>query len=150
MRSGTAGVAGCRGFDPALRVVGRKRHALVDTGGRLLLAAVSPASVHDSHGGTALLCASRRPRLFLTLCYADRAYAGPWVATPIAVTRVGNPPGQRGFAMQPRRWAVERSFAWVGRWRRLARDHEATPSSALAFFVLAHATILVRRLACPL
>lgn len=151
-RSGTVGVAGCRGFDPARRVVGRKRHALVDTGGRLLLAAVSPACLHDSHGGTALLRASRRPWPFLALCYADRAYAGPRVATatPITVTLVGNPPGQRGFAVQPRRWVVERSFAWAGRCRRLARDHEATPSSALAFFVLANAMILVRRLARPL
>jgi transposase len=60
-RSGGVGVAGCRGFDGAKRVVGRKRHALVDTDGRLLLAAVSPANLHDSHGGIALLRTSRRP-----------------------------------------------------------------------------------------
>ena len=68
-------------------------------------------------------------------------------ATPVAVSIVGSPPGQRGFAVQPRRWVVERTFAWAGRCRRLARDHEATPSSALAFFVLACAMVLVRRLA---
>ncbi len=55
--------------------------------------------------------------------------------------------GQTGFAMQPRRWVIERTFGWIARCRRLARDHEATPSSALAFFVLAAAMILVRRLA---
>jgi transposase len=61
VRSGGAGVAGRRGYDAAKRVVGRKRHALVDTDGRLLLAAVSPAGMHDSHGGVALLRTSRRP-----------------------------------------------------------------------------------------
>ncbi|MDT8296503.1 transposase, partial [Roseomonas mucosa] len=52
--------------------------------------------------------------------------------------------------VQPRRWVVERSFAWFGRCRRLARDHEATVGSAVAFFTLAAAMILVRRLAQPL
>ena len=148
-RSGGVGVAGRRGFDAAKRVVGRKRHALVDTDGRLLLAAVSPADLHDSHGGVALLRASRRPWPFLALCYADRAYAGPRVAkaTPVVVELVGSAPGQRGFAAQPRRWVIERTFAWIGRCRRLARDHEATPSSATAFLVLAAATVLLRRLA---
>jgi transposase len=79
-RSGGVGVAGVRGYDPARRVVGRKRHALVDTDGRLLVAAVSPASLHDSHGGIALLRASRQPWPFLLRCFADRAYAGPRVA----------------------------------------------------------------------
>ena len=151
-RSGGVGMAGVRGYDAGKRVTGRKRHALVDTDGKLLLAGVSPASLHDSHGGIALLQASRRPWPFLVLCFADRAYAGPRMATasPVAVTVVGKPPGQRGFAVQPRRWVVERSFAWFGRCRRLARDHEATISSAVAFLTLAAAMILVRRLAKPL
>ncbi len=72
-RSGGVGFAGRRGYDAAKRIVGRKRHALVDTDGRLLLAAVSPADLHDSHGGVALLQVSRRPWPFIALCYADRA-----------------------------------------------------------------------------
>ena len=150
-RSGGVGVAGARGHDTAKRVVGRKRHALVDTDGRPLLAAVSPASLHDSHGRIALLRTSRQPWPFLSLCYADRAYAGPRVAdaTPVTVRLVGSPPGQRGFAVQPRRWVIERTFEWTGRCRRLARDHEATPSSAVAFFTLAAAMVPVRRLARP-
>lgn len=148
-RSGGTGVAGRRGYDAAKRVVGRKRHVLVDTDGRLLLAAVSPADLHDSHGAVALLQASRRPWPFVALCYADRAYAGPRVAAaaPVRVEVVGPKPGQCGFAVQPRRWVVERTLSWAGRCRRLARDHEATPSSATAFLVLAAATILLRRLA---
>lgn len=148
-RSGSVGVAGQRGYDPARRVTGRKRHALVDTDGRLLGACVSPASLHDSHGGIALLRASREHWPDLKRCFADSAYAGPRVAgaTAIAVTVVRAEPGQKGFAVQPRRWVVERSFAHAGRCRRLARDHEATPASALGHFVLANAMLLVRRLA---
>ena len=144
-------MAGRRGFDAAKRVVGRKRHAMVDTDGRLLLAAVSPADLHDSRGGAALLRASRRPWPFVALCWADRAYAGPRVAgaAPVRVELVGPRAGQRGFAVRPRRWVIERTFAWAGRCRRLARDHEATPSSAVAFFVLAAAAVLLRRLARP-
>jgi hypothetical protein len=71
--------------------------ALVDTDGRLLLAAISPASLHDSHGGVALLATSRMPWPFLTRCFADRAYAGQRVATAssVSVSPVGSPPGQR-------------------------------------------------------
>jgi putative transposase len=147
VRSGSVGVAGRRGYDAARRVVGRKWHALVDTDGRLLLAAVSPADLHDSHGGVALLRISHRAWPFIALCYADRASAGVWVAqaAPVRVELVGPKPGQRGFAV-PRRWVIERTFACTGRCRRLARDHEATPSSAIAF-VLAAATILLGRLA---
>lgn len=71
-------------------------------------------------------------------------------ATPVYVALVGSTPGQRGFAVQPCRWVIERTFAWNGRCRRLARGHEATPGSAIAFFVIAAATVLLRRLATPL
>lgn len=151
-RSGGVGVKGVRGYDPAKRVVGRKRHALTDTDGRLLMAAVSPADLHDSHGGVALLQASRQLWPFLAHCFADRAYRGERVGTATAITvEIVEPEdGQTGFAVQPRRWVIERTLGWIGRCRRLARDHEATVSSALAFFVLAAAMILVRRLARPL
>jgi putative transposase len=99
----------------------------------------------------ALLRTSRRPWPFLARCRADGAFAGPRVAeaTPVIVGLVGPKPGQRGFAVQPRRRVIGRTFAWTARCRRLARDHQATPSSALAFFVLAAATVLLRRLAKP-
>ncbi|MBB5696556.1 hypothetical protein FHS87_004627 [Roseomonas pecuniae] len=107
-RSGGVGVEGVRGYDAGKKVTGRKRHALVDTDGRLLLAAVSPAALHDSRRGAALLAMSRRPWPFLARCFADRAYAGSRVAqaSPVAVTNVGRAPGQRGLAVQPRRWLV--------------------------------------------
>lgn len=68
-------------------------------------------------------------------------------ATAITVEIVRPDEGQKGFAVQPRRWVIERTFGWIARCLKLARDYEATPSSALAFFVLAAAMILVRRLA---
>lgn len=148
-RSGGVGVAGERGFDAARRMVGRKRHLLTDTDGRVLVATISLADLHDSHGGVALLRASRHPWPGLARCFADRAYTGPRVgtATDIAVEIVGALPGQKGFAVQPRRWVIERTFGWLSRCRRLARDHEATAASALAFVLLAAAMVLVRRLA---
>ena len=107
------------------------------------------ASLHDSHGGIKLLHTSREHWPFLRRCFADSAYPGPRVAgaTAIAVTVVSAPPGQKGFAVQLRRWVIERSFAHAGRCRRLARDHEATPTSALGFFTFANAMLLVRRMA---
>jgi transposase len=122
-RSGGVGMAGKRGYDPARRVVGRKRHALTDTDGRLLVAAVSPADLHDSHGAIALLRVSRGLFPFLAHCFADRAYRGERVgaATTITVEIVEPKDGQKGFAVQPRRWVIERSFGWIARCRRLAR-----------------------------
>jgi putative transposase len=150
-RSGGVGVAGPRGFDGGKRVLGRKRHALVDTDGRVLVAAISPANLHDSRGGADLLAASRDGWPSIVLCFADRAYTGPRVAAaaaPVRIELVGPKPGQATrFAVQPRRWVVERTFAWIGRCRRLARDHEATTNAAHAFFLLAAASILLRRLA---
>ncbi len=109
-RSGGVGMAGVRGYDPARRVVGRKRHALTDTDGRLLVAAVSPADLHDSHGGVALLRASRGLWRFLAHCFANRSYRGDRVgsATAIMVEIVEPEEGQTGFAVQPRRGVVER------------------------------------------
>jgi len=148
-RSGTVGVAGPRGYDPARRAVGRKRHALVDTDGRLLGAVVSPASLHDSHGGIALLRASRKLWPFLKRCFAGSAYARERVgaATRIEVTVVRAEPDQKGFAVQPRRWVAERTFAHAGRCRRLARDHEGSDDAALGFFVPANVMLIVRQLA---
>jgi transposase len=73
-RSGGVGVAGERGFDPARRVVGRKRHLLTNTDGRVLLVAISRADLHNSHGGVALLKASRRPWPFLALLRRSRLH----------------------------------------------------------------------------
>ena len=85
-RSGGVGLEGTRGYDPARRVVGRKLHALTDTDGRLLVAAVFPVDLRYSHDGVALLRVSRGLWLFLTHCFADRAYRGKRVGSATAIT----------------------------------------------------------------
>ena len=134
---------------PAKKVMGRKRHALVDTDGRALLLVPHPASIQDRDGARPVLQASRRSFPFIKQVFADAAYASERVstATRIAVEIVRKPPDQVGFAVHPRRWVVERLFAWLGRNRRLAKDFEATIASATAFLYAASVLLLTRRLA---
>jgi transposase len=108
-----------------------------------------PASIQDRDGGGPLLRLSRRIFPFIQRVFADSGYAGERVttATLIAVEIVRKNPDQIGFAVNPRRWVVERFFAWIGRNRRLAKDFEATIDSALAFLYAASVMLLVRRIA---
>ena len=142
----TTEAGGPRGYDAGKKVNGRKRHALVDTDGRGLVIEPHPASVQDRDGGGPLLSLSRRSFPFIERVFADAGYAGERVAsaTSVALEIVRKAPDQIGFAVQPRRWVVERFFAWIGRNRRLAKDFEA---SARAFLYAASVMLLVRRLA---
>jgi putative transposase len=145
----TTEAGGPRGYDAGKKINGRKRHALVDTDGRGLVLEPHPASIQDRDGGGPLLCASRRIFPFIQRVFADGGYAGEKVAkaTSIAVEIIRKNPDQVGFAIQPRRWVVERFFAWIGRNRRLAKDFEATVASARAFLYAASVMLLVRRIA---
>ena len=145
----TTEAGGPRGYDAGKKINGRKRHALVDTDGRGLVLEPHPASIQDRDGGEPLLRASRRIFPFIQRVFADSGYAGEKVAkaTLIAVEIVRKNPDQVGFAVQPRRWVVERFFAWIGRNRRLAKDFEATIHSARAFLYAASVMLLVRRIA---
>lgn len=145
----TTEAGGPRGYDAGKKIKGRKRHALVDTDGRGLVLEPHPASIQDRDGGGPLLKASRRSFPFIAKVFADSGYAGDKVAaaTGIAVEIVRKNPDQVGFAVQPRRWVVERFFAWINRNRRLAKDFEATIDSARAFLYAASVMLLVRRLA---
>jgi putative transposase len=145
----TTEAGGPRGYDAGKKVNGRKRHALVDTGGRALVLQAHPAAVQDRDGAIPLLRASRRAFPFIERVFADSAYAAERVtkATCIAIEIVRKHPDQVGFAVQPRRWVVERFFAWIGRNRRLAKDFEATIASAEAFLYAAAVMLLVRRIA---
>ncbi len=144
----TTEAGGPRGYDAGKKINGRKRHALVDTDGRGLLIEPHPASIQDRDGGGPLLHVSRRSFPFIEKVFADSGYAGERVAraTVIAVEIVRKNPDQVGFAVNPRRWVVERFFAWIGRNRRLAKDFEATIDSARAFLYAASVMLLVRRL----
>lgn len=145
----TTEAGGPRGYDAGKKIKGRKRHAMVDTGGRPLVLQCHPASVQDRDGAVPLLQASRASFPFVTRAFADTAYAGERVAeaTCIAIEIVRKPADQVGFAVHPRRWVVERCFAWLNRNRRLAKDFEATIASATAFLYAASVMLLTRRLA---
>jgi len=140
---------GPRGYDAGKKIKGRKRHAMVDTDGRVLELLVHPAWVQDRDGAIPLLKASRRSFPFVELAFADSAYAAPRVtaATRIAIEIVRKIPNQVGFEVHPRRWVVERCFAWLNRNRRLAKDFEATIASATAFLYAASTMLLIRRIA---
>ena len=108
-----------------------------------------PASVQDRDGAAPLLRASRARFPFIAKAFADAAYAARRVATAthIAIEIVRKPKDPVGFAVHPRRWVVERCFAWLGRNRRLARDFEATIASATAFLYAVAVSLLTRRIA---
>jgi transposase len=140
---------GPRGYDAGKRVKGRKRHALVDTDGRALVLIPHEASIQDRDGAVPVLKASRKLFPWIGRIFADGGYTGEKVATAtrIVVEIVKKHPDQVGFTVQPRRWVVERTFAWLGRNRRLAKDVEASIASATAFLYAASVMLLARRIA---
>jgi transposase len=142
---------GPRGFDAAKKILGRKRHAMVDTDSQPLGLLIHPADVQDRDGAVPLLRASRSRHPFVAKAFADSAYNSERVAgaTSIDVQIVRRIADQTGFVVHPRRWVVERTFAWLNRNRRLAKDFEATIASATAFLYAASAMLLTRRLARP-
>jgi putative transposase len=144
---------GPRGIDAGKRIKGRKRHIVTDTEGFLLAVLVHEANIQDPHGAVPLLCALRRRFPKLGYIFADRIYRGEQLRNAIAdcgpwtIEIVERPPGVKGFQLLPRRWVIERTFAWLGRSRRLAKDFEASIASATAWLVLASIRLLSRRLA---
>ena len=140
---------GPRGYDAGKKIKGRKRHAMVDTDGRPLILQVHPASVQDRDGAVPLLQASRGLYPFIERAFADSVYAGERAAnaTSIIVEIVRKLPDQVGFVVLPKRWVVERFFAWINRNRRLAKDFEGAVASATAFLYAASVMLLMRRLA---
>jgi transposase len=140
---------GPRGYDAGKKVNGRKRQVMVDTDGRGLILEPQPANVQDRDGAPVVLRLSRRSFPFVAKAFADMGFAGegPADATSIAIEIVRKPPDQVGFAVHPRRWVVERFFAWISRNRRLWKDPEATLDSARAFLYAASIMLLTRRLA---
>ena len=133
------------------RITGRKRHVLVDTLGLLLRVLVLPADISDAEGGLDLVAEAARLFSRLRKLWVDSAYAGgfeDWVATQLGwdVEVVRRLAEQPGFAVQPRRWIVERSFAWAARFRRLARDYERLPKTLAALHFIALACLLLARM----
>ncbi len=144
-----------RGFDGGKHVSGRKRNLLVDTLGLVVLVKVTAANVQDVHAGKQLFSAlTKKPELLTRLekIFADGGYRGElvdWVLQNLnavleIVLKLGD---QKGFQVLPKRWVVERTFAWISRNRRLARDYERLTQSSESFIYVAMIRLGLRRLA---
>ena len=131
-------VGGERGYDGGKKLTGVKRHIVVDTLGLLLVVTVSAASADDgTFAPEVLKRLSAEHRSRLKLIWADGKYHNHrldrWMVKPEVGYRidvVGRPAGSKGFVKLPRRWVVERTFAWLGRYRRNSRDYEYYTSTS--------------------
>jgi transposase len=144
--------AATRGFDGGKKVNGRKRHIVVDTLGLLLTVMVTAASVTDRDAGRTLLARLRERHWRITLVWANGGYTGRLVDVTrdilaIALSVVRRTDGTTGFVVLPKRWLVERTFAWLMRSRRLARDYEARTDTAEAMIRWSMTMVMSRRLA---
>jgi putative transposase len=143
---------GVRGYDAGKKVKGRKRHLVVDTLGLVLAVVVHSAALQDRDGAKLVLnqVGPRFPRL--QLLWADGGYAGQlldWVRETWqwVLEIVKRPDDAQGFVALPKRWIVERTFAWLDRYRRLSKDYEYLPATAEAMIYAAMIHLMVCRLA---
>ncbi len=150
----TAGQGGEKGYDGGKKVAGRKRHIWVDSMGLLLAVAVTAADVHDAHAACDLLHQrlwEELPRL--DVVYADTPYGADCLRedvfelAPFRLHVVSRPAGAAGFVRLPQRWVAERTFAWLGRSRRLFKDCERQPDSSAAMIQVSMIHTMLRRLA---
>jgi putative transposase len=150
----TTPLGGERGYDGGKKLVGRKRHILVDTLGLLLAVVVSSAAVDDAAAAPQLFAQASHanfPRL--TKLWADSKYHNHELRRWLSVHRppwdleiVSRPPGG-GFVLLPKRWVAERTFAWLGRSRRLSKDYERRTDSSEAMVRASSIHLMLRRLA---
>ncbi len=144
---------GVRGFDAGKKIKGRKRHILTDTLGLMVGLVVHGADIQDRDGAPAVLHSVRHRYPWLRHVFADGGYGGEKLRSRLSsigawtVQVVKRTDKIKGFQLLPRRWVVERTFAWLGRCRRLARDFEASIASAEAWIIIANIRLLTRRLA---
>ena len=143
-----------RGFDGGKLINGRKRHAVVDTLGLLLVVMVTAADVGDRTAAQVLLAQVAAAHHRLALVWADGGYTGSLVEHSLAVLDVvlaivKRSDDMRGFVVLPKRWIVERFFAHLMRSRRLVRDFERSTSSAEAMVYWSMTRLMTRRLARP-
>lgn len=145
--------AGPRGYDAGKKIKGRKRHIVTDTVGHLIGLQVHPADIQDRDGAVSVLASIRWLTPWLRHVFADGGYSGKKLRQALAafgkwtIQIVKRSDTAQGFEVIPHRWVVERTFAWLNRCRRLAKDFEASIDSAVAWVFVAHIRTLTRRLA---
>jgi len=144
---------GVSGYDAGKKIKGRKRHIVVDTLGLMVGLVVHGADIQDRDGAPAVLKTILKRWPWLRHIFADGGYAGPKLKGALekiaefTLQIVKRSDNAKGFEVLPRRWVVERTFAWLGRCRRLAKDWEKSVASAEAWVTIAHIRLLTRRLA---
>ena len=141
-----------RGYDSGKQVKGRKRHVLVDTLGLLLVVVVTAASISDAQGARLLFARRNGGCKTLRRIWVDGTYRGKLIDWVMAHCRVRVQPvlrsdDQKGVVVLPRRWVVERTFAWLTQCRRLSKDYEELPASSEAMIYIAMTRLMMRRLA---
>jgi transposase len=144
---------GISGFDAGKKVKGRKRHILTDTCGFLIFILVHAADIQDRDGAVDVLAAVRTRFPWLRHVFADGGYAGDKLRSALVgmgkwtIEIIKRSDKAKGFEVLPRRWVVERTFAWLGRCRRLAKDWEKSIASSTAWALIASIRMLTRRTA---
>ena len=141
------------GFDGGKLIKGRKRHIIVDTMGYVLIVLVHAANIYDGHAARKVLTALFSKMDTVKKIWADGTYKGEefiqWVKEQfdcvLEVVKKQNT--GKGFEVLPRRWVVERTFAWLGRSRRLSKEYERKPTSSVGQVYLASSRLMLRRLA---
>lgn len=144
---------GSRGYDSNKKVNGRKRHILVDTLGLLIIAIVTEANLSDTVGAVRLIerlrCLGGSAKK-LRVIWADQSYketVRSWLlACHCLLSVVERPKQQKGFVLLPRRWVVERTFAWLTQSRRLVKDYEVLPRNSEAMIYIAMTKLMTRRI----
>jgi putative transposase len=144
-----------RGYDAGKKTSGRKRHILVDTIGLVLLAVVHSAGLQDRDGARLLLAPLAHSFTRLRKIWADAGYAGAlveWVRKlrthhRLDLEIVKRSDQQPGFVVQPRRWVVERTFAWISFHRRMSKDYELLPETSETFIYISMIRLMLTRLA---
>ena len=144
---------GISGYDAGKKVKGRKRHILTDTCGFLIFILVHAADIQDRDGAVDVLAAVRTRFPWLRHVFADGGYAGDKLRSALAcmgkwtIDIIKRSDKAKSFEVLPRRWVVERTFAWLGRCRRLAKDWEKSIASSTAWALIASIRMLTRRTA---
>jgi len=145
-----------RGYDAGKKVKGRKRHIAVDTLGMIVAVVIHGADVQDQTGGLQVLFRLRERVKKVQVVFADSAYKRngfpAWVKQTLNITvqTVLRPVNVKGFVVLPKRWIVERTFAWLGRHRRHSKDYERTVESSEAMIYISMLHNMSRRLATRL
>ena len=142
-----------RGYDAGKKITGRKRHIAVDTLGLVLAVVVHGAEWQDQDGAEWVMEKLNKQFHRLKVIFGDSAYGRSglpeWVKESFGwvLQTVLRPVGVKGFVVLPKRWIVERTFAWLARYRRHSKDYEKTTASAEAFTYIAMINLMSKRLA---